>query len=141
MPPHSQLIGNIPEVEGVIENPKVGKIAANMKYENNWLDVFHGIQVNPWKFDTMQAAHILDNRPGITGLKFQAYVRYGLLGYEDEIKPYLTSKGSNEPNRILELISSAEGLRKLRIYNGIDSLMEYRLALDQMKELGMKWDS
>jgi uracil-DNA glycosylase family 4 len=129
------------KLKALLENPKVGKIAANMKYENNWLDVFHGIQVNPWKFDTMQAAHILDNRPGITGLKFQAYVRYGLLGYEDEIKPYLTSKGSNEPNRILELISSAEGLRKLRVYNGIDSLMEYRLALDQMKELGMKWDS
>jgi uracil-DNA glycosylase family 4 len=122
----------------LLENPTIGKIAANMKYEDNWLNVLHDIRVNPWAFDTMQAAHILDNRPGITSLKFQAYVRFGVLGYDEEVDPYLKAKSSNEVNRIMELVNSPEGFRKLMLYNGIDSLMEYRLALKQMKELGIQ---
>ena len=109
-----------------------------MKYEDNWLNVLHDIRVNPWAFDTMQAAHILDNRPGITSLKFQAYVRFGVLGYDEEVDPYLKAKSSNEVNRIMELVNSPEGFRKLMLYNGIDSLMEYRLALKQMEELGIQ---
>ena len=122
----------------LLENPKVGKIAANMKYEDNWLNVLHDIRVNPWAFDTMQAAHILDNRPGITGLKFQAYVRFGVIGYDEQVNPYLKAKSPNEVNRIMELVNSEEGFRKLRLYNGIDSLMEFRLAMKQMEELGIQ---
>lgn len=122
----------------LLENPKVGKIAANMKYEDNWLNVLHDIRVNPWAFDTMQAGHILDNRPGITGLKFQAYVRFGVIGYDEEVESYLKAPSPNEVNRIMELVNDPEGFRKLQIYNGIDSLMEYRLAMKQMEELGMR---
>jgi DNA polymerase I-like protein with 3'-5' exonuclease and polymerase domains len=119
----------------LLEDPKIGKIAANMKYEDTWLNILHGIHVRPWKFDTMQAAHILDNRPGITGLKFQSYVQFGVLGYDDDAAPYLKSSDSYGVNRIMELISTKEGFRKLLLYNGIDSLMTYRLALPQMEVL------
>lgn len=119
----------------ILQNPKIGKVAANMKFENNWLDVLHGIEVSPWKFDTMQAAHILDNRPGITGLKFQSYVRFGVLGYDEDVSPFLKSPDSNTPNRIMELVRDKRSFRKLLLYNGIDSLMTYRLALLQMMEL------
>jgi len=119
----------------LLEDPKVGKIAANMKYEDTWLNILHGIHVNPWKFDTMQAAHILDNRPGITGLKFQSYVQFGVLGYDDDAAPYLKSADAYGVNRIMELIETKEGFRKLLLYNGIDSLMAYRLALPQMEVL------
>lgn len=122
----------------LLENPRVGKIAANMKYEDTWLNILHGISVYPWKFDTMQAAHILDNRPGITGLKFQYYIQFGLLGYDDAIDPYMKAADSYSVNRIPELIASKEGLRKLLLYNGIDSLATFRLALRQMKEMGVK---
>lgn len=119
----------------VLRNPKIGKVAANMKFENNWLDVLHGIEVSPWEFDTMQAAHILDNRPGITGLKFQSYIRFGVLGYDEDVSPFLKSPDSNTPNRIMELVKDKRSFRKLLLYNGIDSLMTYRLALLQMMEL------
>ncbi len=122
----------------LLENPTIGKIAANMKYEDNWLNVLHDIRVSPWAFDTMQAAHILDNRPGITGLKFQAYVRFGVIGYDEQVDPYLKAKSPNEVNRIMELVNSPEGFRKLMLYNGIDSLMEYRLTMKQMEELGIQ---
>ena len=119
----------------LLENPKVGKVAANMKYEDNWMNVLHGINVYPWEFDTMLAAHIIDNRFGITGLKFQSYVRFGVLGYDDDVAPYLKAKDSNSVNRIMELAETKEGMRKLLLYNGIDSLMEYRLAVLQKLSL------
>ena len=119
----------------LMENPKVGKVAANMKFEDTWLKVLHDIDVRPWLFDTMQAAHVLDNRPGITGLKFQAYVRQGIIGYDDDVAPYLKGEHPNAINRIMELVRTPEGLKKLLLYNGMDSLIEYRLARQQMKEL------
>lgn len=123
------------QLKELLENSKIGKIAANMKYEDSWLNILHGIEVFPWVFDTMQAAHILDNRPGITGLKFQSYIQFGVLGYDDDASPYLKSADSYGVNRILELVNSKEGLRKLLLYNGIDSLMTFRLAIPQMREL------
>ncbi|MCK9457309.1 MAG: hypothetical protein M0R31_08460, partial [Candidatus Riflebacteria bacterium] len=121
------------------EHPRIGKIAANIKFEDNWLNVLCGIEVNPWVFDTMQASHILDNRPGITSVKFQGYVRFGVLGYDEFVQPYLKSPDSNTPNRIKELTEDKESFRKLQIYNGIDSLIEYRLAMLQMKEIGYEF--
>jgi hypothetical protein len=83
----------------------------------------------------MLAAHIIDNRFGVTGLKFQSYVRFGVLGYDDDVAPYLKAKDSNSVNRIMELAETKEGMRKLLLYNGIDSLMEYRLAVLQKLSL------
>jgi uracil-DNA glycosylase family 4 len=120
----------------ILEHPDIGKIAANMKYEDNWLNFLHNIEVGPWAFDTMQAAHVLDNRPGITGLKFQAYIRFGTPDYDSEVEPYLKSRDSNTPNRVMELVRNETLFRKLLLYNGIDSLVTYRLAMLQMRELG-----
>lgn len=128
----------IRRLKKLLENPNIGKIAANMKYEDTWMNVLQGIQVNPWKLDTMLSGHILDNRPGITGLKFQTFVQFGLLGYDDDVSPYLKAGGPHELNQVLELIKEPAGYRKLLLYNGIDSLVTYRGALlhiKQMKEL------
>lgn len=119
----------------ILENPKVSKVAANMKFEDNWLVTLHGFQPRPWGFDTMQAAHILDNRPGITGLKFQAYVQFGTPNYDEEISAYLKSRDSNTPNRIMELTKTPASFNKLLLYNGMDSLLTYRLAVEQMREM------
>lgn len=123
----------------LLENPKIGKIAANIKFEDTWMNILCGIKVKPWKFDTMLATHVLDNRPGINGLKFQAYVQRGLLGYSSFVDPYLksTSDNPNAVNRILELVKDKEAFRRLMIYCGVDSLVEYWLALQQMARLGI----
>lgn len=126
---------HIRQLKQVLENPKIGKIAANMKFEDNWITTMYEINTEPWAFDTMLASHILDNRPGITSLKFQSYVRFGLLGYDDEVAPFLKSPDSNTPNRVKELTKSKHSFNRLLTYCGIDSLMEYRLAKEQMKEL------
>lgn len=117
----------------ILKHPAIGKIAANMKYEDNWMTILHNINVNPWVFDTMLATHILDNRPGICRLEFQCYVQFGLQDYSKDISPYLKSIDANTPNRIMELVKDPDLFRKLLLYNGMDSLMTYRLAMKQME--------
>ena len=117
----------------------IRKMAHNMKFEETWSTVRLRQSVNNWYWDSMLAAHILDNRPGITGLKFQTYVNFGVVDYDSEISSYLKSidsKNGNGHNRILELIKSEEGKRKLLIYCGLDSLYEYKLAIKQMEIIG-----
>ena len=110
----------------------IRKIAANFKFEEAWSRVFFGTKVVGWCWDTMVCAHVLDNRTGITSVKFQACVKMGILDYDSEIKPYLKAKkkGGNEFNRIDKISQD-----KLLIYNALDSLYEFRLARIQRKEI------
>jgi hypothetical protein len=79
----------------------------------------------------MLAAHALDNRPGITSLKFQVFAMLGMGSYDDHIKPFLKTKGKLRLNHIDEIDE-----RDLLLYNGLDSLYEYKLAQLQMPLLG-----
>jgi len=115
-----------------LRHPGIHKIASNMKFEEMWSMNILGTQVRNWLWDTMLAAHLLDNRSGITSLKFQSYVRYGLIDYDSHIQPYLESPTSNGFNRIEEL-----DLDDLLVYNSLDSLLELRLGIDQMLEFGI----
>jgi hypothetical protein len=85
----------------------------------------------------MLAAHVIDNRTGICGLKFQSFINFGVVGYENLIDPYLksvTPRDPTAPNRILEFIER-HGEDECLIYCGIDSLLAYRLTMKQMKEI------
>lgn len=120
-----------------LENARIAKMAHNMKYEDTWSKVRLHTTVSPWLFDSMVAAHILDNREYITSLKFQAYVMFGIDDYDSDIAPYLHSgsKDGNAINRVLELIALPEGKEKLMTYCAYDSIYEYRLAMLQMTEM------
>jgi DNA polymerase I-like protein with 3'-5' exonuclease and polymerase domains len=122
----------------IMETDRVKKISHNMKFEATFTEKILGYSVQNWGWDSMLASHILDNREGITGLKFQSYVQFGAQDYSSEISPYLRSgsKNSNNTNRIEELIKTETGKQKLLMYCGLDSLWEFRLAIKQMKEVG-----
>ena len=116
----------------------VGKIAQNMKFEHTWSQNLFNLEVNNWVWDTMLATHVLDNRPDVTGLKFQSYVQFGVADYDSGVSPYLKaedSKNGNATNRILELAKTNTGRKRLLTYCGMDALFEYRLAMKQMEEL------
>lgn len=116
-----------------LQDDRIWKIAHNMKFEDNWSNEILKSNVNGWLWDSMLAAHILDNRDGITGLKFQAYINFGVLDYSSHISPYLKGvdeKDANSFNRIDEAPH-----RDLLLYGGMDSLLEYKLAMKQMEEL------
>lgn len=118
----------------LLTNPNIGKIAQNMKYEHAWSFEILGVEVRNWIWDTMLATHVLDNRTGVTGLKFQTYVQFGIVDYDSEVSPYLKAKeekNANSINRIQELIDKPGGARLLMKYCAYDSIYEYRLSVLQ----------
>jgi hypothetical protein len=111
----------------------LGKIASNMKFEERWTRHTFGRGARNWVWDTMLAAHLIDNRPEITGLKFQAFVLLGAQSYDDHIKPYLKAKKGQRVNRIKDDVET----RQLLEYNGLDSLLEYKVAMIQSRLIGI----
>jgi len=108
-----------------------------MKFEMTWTEIILGYSIKNWEWDSMQAAHILDNRPGISGLKFQVFTQFGISDYASDVHPYLESgdKDANAKNRIEELIKTETGKQKLLLYGGLDALFTYTLARKQMGEM------
>jgi len=109
------------------------KIASNLKFEHRWTKRILNTRVKNWIWDTMIAAHVIDNRPGITSLKFQAFVLLGQGNYNRHIEPYLESKKGEHLNSIHEI-----EIEDLLLYNGLDSLLEYKVAVNQMRRLGVQ---
>lgn len=112
------------------DTPKVGW---NVKFEERWTRRILGHSVNNWIWDGMLAAHLIDNRSGVTGLKFQAFALLGVDSYDTHVKAYFDSKGGcNSPNRIRDVPMQA-----LLKYCSYDALFEYKVAEVQMKILGV----
>lgn len=123
--------GNIENTGKFLRSKRTKKIASNMKMEERWTVKMFGHRVRNWGWDTMLAAHCLDNRSSICSLKFQALVKLGVPSYNDNIEPYLKSDSGGHYNRIHEI-----DIKQLLIYGGLDSLLEHRLAMVQRKEMG-----
>lgn len=107
------------------------KIAANLKYEDRWTRMLYGHRVRNWYFDTMQGMHVVDNRKGINSVGFQGFALLGAPDYEDHIKPFLKSRDDSKYNRIETEIEISD----LLLYNGLDALLEYKIAGRQMELL------
>lgn len=120
----------------ILQNDRIPKIAHNMKYEDNWSAVKLGVEGIRWHWDTMQAAHVEDNRTGYTSLKFLVYVFFGISDYDSEISNYLESddKRGNSMNRIYEA-----DMFKILMYGALDSLFTYKLAEIQISKMGTKY--
>ncbi len=115
-------------LRNVLTSSLTKKVASNLKFEERWTQEKLGVPVKRWWWDTMLAAHCIDNRPGITSIKFQAFIHLGVVDYSSHISPYLKGKTSNGLNRIDELDE-----RELLLYNGMDSLVEYKVMEIQRK--------
>lgn len=125
----------------ILLNPNIRKVAQNMKFEHAWSFIRLRTEVQEWFWDTMLVSHMLDNRPGVSGLKFQTYVQFGIVDYETDVAPFLKSveeKNANSLNRIKKLVETPEGERALMKYCAYDSINEYRLyELQESKILGL----
>lgn len=126
---------NLKHTRRFLRSP-IAKIAANAKFEERWSVAQLGTRVRNWAHDTMQCAHVLNNKPGITSNDFQAFTVLGYPNYSSHIKPMLKSKGKggSTMNQILSEIN----LTQLLKYNGLDTITEFELAVRQMKRLGRK---
>lgn len=117
----------------VLSSPRLKKVASNLKFEDRWTRRKLGLSVSNWYWDTMQAAHVIDNRPGITSVKFQSYVFFGVGDYDSHVEAYLKARNANGLNRIRELDK-----KTLLTYNGLDSLLEYKVMKRQQRILGFE---
>jgi len=123
----------------LLATQNVGKIAFNMKFEENWSRIRLGYGVRPWAWDGMLAAHVLDNRQGVCSLDFQTYVNFGVVDYNSHISPFLRGrepKNANSFNRIYDLIDK-HGEDELLMYCGLDVIYEFKLAQIQAEKLGL----
>lgn len=117
-------------------------IAHGSKFEQRWIwregdpnRIYEGGPTMPIDiigFDTMNGAHLWDNRQKLCGLKFQAYVNFGVPTYNEAIDQFLHQKHSYKENKINEI-----ELHDLLLYNGMDSLLCYMLAVKQSKHFGI----
>lgn len=121
----------------LLARDNVQKMAHNMKFEQMWSVVRLRQSVINWRWDSLLAAHILDNRTGVAGLKFQTYVNFGIADYASDVAPYITSTdgkdGANSKNRIESLLRVPGGKQSLLRYNALDSIYEYMLAMRQQE--------
>lgn len=122
----------------LLKNPNVQKVVHNSKFEQIWTELILGFPIVGLEWCSMNTAHILDNREGATGLKFQTYINFGVPDYDSSVSPYLKAtdrkRGANSSNRIMEAMSDPKKRRELLIYNGMDTIFGRRLALKQMEE-------
>lgn len=119
----------------VLENPNVKKTAHNLSFENLWSYVILKAVVKNWHWCSMNTAHILDNRKGISGLKFQTYINFGVSDYDSLISEYLKSPkdlGANAFNKI-EQFFKEYGEKEALKYCGLDSIFGYKLTMKQME--------
>lgn len=123
---------SIPILSKVLSNPNLRKVASNLKFEERWTRAKVGHPVASWHWDTMLAAHMIDNRPGITSVKFQAYIHLGVADYDSKISPFLYASHAND----LNTIDKADLVDLLR-YNALDSLIEFKV-MEKQKEL-LEW--
>jgi len=116
-------------VKKILEDSSIFKVGWNIKFEDRWFRS-RGIRVKGWAWDGMLATHVLDSRNGVTSLKFQAFVQFGVETYDDEIKSFLRADSGNESNRIREV-----DRKKLLLYNCIDSLLTWFLWKKQRENI------
>jgi uracil-DNA glycosylase family 4 len=116
-----------------LTNPKVGKIAHKLDFEDNWTferAVSPGeekYRVENWAWDTLLGAHCLNNKKP-TGLKFLSYVHFGIMGYDVELDDFISSNqhdkkkfGKNAFNEIHKAPTA-----KLLKYCAQDALFTYK---------------
>jgi len=121
----------------LLTDEELGKMAHNAKYEHNWTLVRYGVEVLNWQWDSMLAAHQLDNRTGITNLKFQTYMNFGKIIKDEDVSKFIYEKdgSGNGFNKIFELIETPEGVAKLLRHVALDAYYEFKLAQIQMDKL------
>ena len=96
------------------------KIAQGLKFENLWAVVILKAVVRGWHWCTMNAEHILDARANFCGLKFQAYVRFGLESYDNDVKKFIAPKKGEKVNQLDRV-----PIETLLTYNGIDTIVTF----------------
>jgi uracil-DNA glycosylase family 4 len=123
----------------LMECEEIGKIAHQLSFEELWTKVKLNMDVCGKRYDTLLAAHCINNRRSLSsnGLKFLVYVNFGVLGYDGDVDKYIHRTKENEIKKsgnALNCLDELE-LETLLKYNAEDSYFTYLLFKLQRKVL------
>lgn len=122
----------------IIAHPDIPIAAHNIQFEDLWSKAILRVEPRNWAWCSQTAAHVMDDRSGVTSLEFQAAIRYSDWHFKEDTDPYLRppatvdgrKTGSNDFNRIMDCPRDKILLRVAK-----DALYGGWLALDQMREI------
>lgn len=121
----------------IMTDRDIGKIAHHAKYEARCTLVKMGVLPEPWSWDTMYAARLLNN-VSMCNLKYLTYVNFGITGY-DTMEKYIETPsedpsvhGSNTRNSFRAACEDPVVMDCALLYVGQDALYTYMLAMRQM---------
>lgn len=112
----------------ILREKNLSKVAQNITFEDIWSRVRGGVIIPNWEWCTENAEHIIDERTGNCGLKFQGTRYYGTFGYDDEVEAYTKSSNSEGINKVLEGPQDV-----LMLYCGIDVEITVRRFIEQRR--------
>lgn len=127
----------------VMTDPEIGKIAHHAKYEARCtLDKMH-VLPEPWAWDSMYGARILNNKKRC-GLKPLVYLTFGISGYDSiewcletpEVEGEEERRGSNHRNSLMRNYKQDADVRSDALYYvAQDALFSLLLSERQMAEM------
>ncbi len=117
-------------VQKILKKRKIKKIVQGINFEYPWTKQQMKAEPRGFIWDTQLATHIIDNRTGVTGLKFQCFVRWGIEDYDKISGKYIKSNSKTGFNDMLKMPVDA-----LLEYNALDSLYTYELYKEQQEQL------
>ena len=117
--------------QAIMQSKRIKKIAANIKFEHVWTRQKLGFEIQGWWWDTVTAAHVIDNRRGNGSVAFQSYTRLGVMDFKSDTQYLLKAPDSNSLNQI-DKIPVDDLLQR----NGLDSAYEWGIAMDQRAQMG-----
>jgi uracil-DNA glycosylase family 4 len=126
----------IDKIKRYLQDPACKKIVQNESFERIWSHFVLKSPVNGLNWCTMNAQHILDSRKGFCGLKLQAFIRWGVHHYDEEISYYMKSQEDRGANSLNQLHRAP--LESLLLYGGIDSFLTEKLARAQLEVFNLK---
>jgi len=118
-----------------MQEKAIKKVAHNLKFEESWTRHRLGVHSAALHWCTMNTAHVIDDRPKFTRLKFQSYINFGAEDYGGDVGKYLKSKPGTHFNRVEQA-----DLEDLLLYNGLDSFYTHLLYDNQRHWFEEFWE-
>lgn len=112
----------------ILQARVTGKVAHNMKFEHQWASRYLGVETVGWVWDTMLAAHLIDNRRHICGLKRQAYIHLGVDDWSGDVTAKFDEGGDG-----FNALSSSAPTPELLKYNALDAFYTHLLSQQQRR--------